>query len=110
LLLTVSLQAGHPLSVSVYPTKCFAPAEVRVRVWIEPHADNRALDIVADSWDFYRRSVFELEGDKAPRSIEWRLRALPDGEYLIKATLTDSAGLGRATAQCRLSIISESDP
>ena len=37
----VPLDAGQPLRMTVIPMKCFEPADLQVRVWIEPHADNR---------------------------------------------------------------------
>lgn len=99
------LDAGQPLRMTVTPMKCFEPADLQVRVWIEPHADNRTLDIVADSPEFYRRSVIDLEGGRAPRAFVLRLRHLPGGEYVVAATLADPSGRERASVERHVSII-----
>jgi hypothetical protein len=41
--------AGECMSMSVSPKQALAPVNLRVRVRIEPNADNRVLRIVADS-------------------------------------------------------------
>ena len=69
-----------------------APAYVIVRAIVEHDADNRMLEIVADSESFYRRSVVDLDGDRAPKVNELRLIAIPGGEYDVSATLYDSHG------------------
>ena len=92
----VLLTAGHThnpahaaerLELHVTPSVSLAPASVMVRAIVEHDADNRELEIVADSSDFYRRSVVELEGEQAPRTTELRLVDIPGGEYEVTATL-----------------------
>ena len=86
-----------------------APAYVIVRAIVEHDADNRMLEIVADSESFYRRSVVDLDGDRAPKVNELKLIDIPGGEYDVSATLYDLHGerkggrpvLPRATSAAR---------
>ena len=71
----------------------FGPAgPVTVVVRIEPNPDNRAVRLTLDSGAYYRASVIQIDGDRAPRShfITWK--ALPPGDYCVEATLTDASG------------------
>jgi len=69
-----------------------APASVMVRATVQHDADNRELEIVADSSDFYRRSVVDLDGEQAPKTTELKLIDIPGGEYEITATLLTAHG------------------
>jgi hypothetical protein len=84
--------ALEKLQLQVSPTISMAPASVVVRVLVEHDAGNRQLEIVADSSDFYRRTVVDLDGEQAPKVNELRLIAIPGGEYDVSATLSDSRG------------------
>jgi hypothetical protein len=53
------------------------------------------VEIIADSPDFYRSSLIQLEGERAPRTLSLRFRDLPPGEYAFAADLTDVAGRTR---------------
>jgi hypothetical protein len=104
------LFAGHTeglalekLTLQVSPTVSMAPASVVVRAIITPDAENRQLEIVADSESFYRRSVVDLEGEAAPKVNELRLLDIPGGEYEVTATLYDSRG-ARTTAHRTLMV------
>ena len=44
-----------------------APATLFVRASIEPHADNRSVEVVVDSEEFYRSSQVQLEGEYSSR-------------------------------------------
>ena len=46
------LGAGERLTLIVTPSKSMAPATIRVRVGVEPAAENRVLHIVADSGEY----------------------------------------------------------
>jgi len=82
-----------------------APASIRVRAIIEHDSDNRALEIVADGADFYRRTVIDLDGAQAARINELQLRDIPGGAYEVTATLYDSRG-GRTIAHRPLMVSS----
>ncbi len=85
-------KSAPKLELQITPTVSIAPASVLVRVIVEHDQNNRQLEIVADSSDFYRRSVMSLDGENAPKVNEIRLIAIPGGEYDVTATLTDSRG------------------
>jgi hypothetical protein len=84
------------LQLQVSPTVTMAPAQVRVRAIIEHDAENRALEIIADGADFYRRTVVDLDGAQAPKVNELWLQSVPGGEYEVTATLYDSRGVRTA--------------
>lgn len=106
------LTAGHTqgsavekLHLQVSPTVSMAPAYVVVRAIVEHDADNRQLEIVADSVEFYRRTVVDLDGAQAPKVNELRLIDIPGGEYEVTATLYDSRGT-RAAARQSIVVVS----
>jgi len=85
-------RAADKLELRVSPSVSMAPASVVVRATVEHDADNRELEIVADSLDFYRRTVVDLDGEQAPKTTELRLIDIPGGEYEVTATLLDARG------------------
>lgn len=93
-LLSTALPLGpsERLTMTVSPIHSFAPSDMMVRVHVEPDAANRALVIVADSGEYYRSSVTQLEGESGPRMIVLELRSVPGGDYQIRATVVDSVG------------------
>jgi hypothetical protein len=86
------VRAADKLELRVSPAVSMAPASVNVRAIVEHDADNRVLEIVADSSDFYRRSVVELDGERAPKTTELKLVDIPGGTYLVTATLVTAHG------------------
>lgn len=84
--------ASERLVLRVTPNVSSAPSTVVVKATIAPDAGNRWLLIEADSGAFYRSSSVQLDGDKAPRVTEFRLKALPGGEYTVTAVLKDAMG------------------
>jgi hypothetical protein len=59
---TTVVGAKEPLSMRVSPAMSFAPANRVIRTSVEPDADNRAMEVIAGSGDFYRSSAIQLEG------------------------------------------------
>ena len=104
-LLGSALDAGDRIGMKIRPSMCFAPADVDVRVTIEPHADNRSLEITADSVEFFRSSLIPLEGERAPKVFAMRLRGLPGGEYEIEAILRDAGGGLRGSTRRNVNVI-----
>lgn len=84
---TAPMGAGERLTIKVSPAVSFAPANLIVRTMIEADAKNRAIEIIAESEDFYRSSEIQLEGDKAPRITMFEFRSMPSGTYEVKAIL-----------------------
>lgn len=94
------------LAMRVSPSICFAPANLVVRATIVADPDNRAVEIVAESPDFYRSSEIQLDGDRAPRTTVFEFRSLPPGSYEVKATLRGSSGEQRASVTQQVNVIS----
>jgi len=97
--------AGEPISMRVSPAVAFAPANLVVRATIEADADNRAVEIVAESADFYRSSQIQLEGDKAPRTNRFEFRSLPPGTYEVRARLIGADGQPRGHVRQQVNVI-----
>ena len=109
LLLTVSalsVGAGEKVTMKASPEISFAPAHLTVRTVVEPDADNRSLEIVIDSPDYYRSSLIQLEGDQAPRTSIVEFRSVPGGSYAISARLLGQGGESRAFARRQVDVLS----
>ena len=102
---TAFVGATAPVSIRVSPAVSFAPANLVVQTVIEPDADNRAVEIVADGDDFYRSSTVQLEGDRAPKTIRFEFRSLPRGEYRVSAALIGVDGRSRAIGRTHVTVI-----
>lgn len=89
------IRPGHAdsrLKIEVWPHVSTAPANVRVRAIVEPNAENRALQVSADSGDFFRSSYMPLAGIDAATVNETMIKNLPGGHYDIAVTLVDRQG------------------
>ena len=102
---TLPLGAGERLTLKVSPAVAFAPANLIVRATIVADADNRAVEIVAESDDFYRSSQIQLEGEKAARTNMFEFRSLPPGTYEVRANLVGADGRSRATIRQQVNVI-----
>jgi len=103
--MALPLGAGERLTIKVSPAISFAPANLNVRAMIEADAENRAVEVVADSVNFYRSSEIQLEGDKAPRTTTFEFRSLPPGTYEVKVMLIGVDGRQRALARQQVNVI-----
>jgi hypothetical protein len=89
----VPLEAGEPLTMRLTPaTVAREPAVLRIRMTIEADTDNRALEIVAESEDFYRSASIQLDGATAPRLNVVEFKSLPTGLYEVTSVLIGSQG------------------
>jgi hypothetical protein len=84
--------AGDPVSIRVNPTVSVAPTMLAIRVNVVPQPENRALEIVVDSSDFYRMSRVQLEGDRAPIVTTLKIDSVPAGDYEVTATVIGADG------------------
>lgn len=98
--------ADAPMAMRVSPAQAFAPATLRVRVQLQPHADNHALELILDSGDYYRSSLVPLAGARAPRTLMLDFKACPPGAYEVRSVLTDRIGRERASALQHVMVVS----
>lgn len=87
-----TLNGGQPLTLQVSPAMAPAPAFIRVRAVVEANDENRWLDIVAQSSDFFRSSRVDLDGRNAPRLQVFEFPNLPSGSYEVSAVLVGTGG------------------
>jgi hypothetical protein len=66
-LTATAVTGAKELSIRVSPAFSFAPANLVIRTSVEPDAENRSMEVIADSAEFYRSSTIALEGDARPR-------------------------------------------
>ena len=105
-LIAPGVNGGDRLTLAVSPAQSFAPSTVRIRARVEPSVENRALAVIADSGEFYRRSDIQLNGDRTPATIMFEFPSLPEGDYYVVGVLVDSAGRERASARTTMRVIS----
>ena len=84
--------AKESVSIRVSPAFSFAPANLVIRASVEPDAQNRSIEVIADSEEFYRSSLVELEGDRAPKTMLFEFRGLPPGDCELTATVNGPLG------------------
>ena len=100
------LEAGERVSMRITPLHAFEPATVTVTAIVERDAQNRAMEIVADSSDFYRSSLIPIDGENGPRTTTIDFRSLPSGDYEVRIILLDARGRTRATVVQSVDVIS----
>ena len=101
--------AVERLKLTVSPSVAFAPANLVVRTSIEPDAQNRAVEVEAESSAFYRSSEIDLDGDRASRTNTFELRNLPPGVYEVRATLMGTGDAIRATAHQEVDVTGDGE-
>ncbi len=102
---TVTAGANEPLALRVSPAFSFAPANLVIQANVDPDADNRSMEVIADSAEFYRSSAIALEGQRAPKTSRFEFRSLPPGEYQVTATLIGADGRPRAIARQHVKVL-----
>jgi hypothetical protein len=105
--LATSLDANEPLSMAVSPLQSFAPTNLTIRLRVAPDDANRALEVVAESGEYYRSSSIELDGSEAPRTISFEFRDVPGGNYDVRGTLISSGGKARAAVRQHVIVIDQ---
>jgi hypothetical protein len=92
LAVTGPLNGSEPLRMQVSPAVSRAPAFLTVRVNVEAAADNRHLQVAAESADFYRSSEIQINGTNNPQLNVFELRDLPTGLYQVTSVLVGING------------------
>jgi hypothetical protein len=98
------LTAGDAVSVSVSPTVATEPARITILVSVKPDADNRALDVITESEDFFRRSYRQLDGERSARTSVFEYDGIPAGDYEVRAVLIAADGSSVAKAIAKMKI------
>jgi hypothetical protein len=98
------LGGGEKLAIRVSPSVAFAPANLVVQTMVSSSKDNRSIEIIAESDEFYRSSEVPLDGDRAPRTTVFRFRSLPTGAYQVRAVLRGEGGKELAWTQGSMSV------
>jgi hypothetical protein len=104
-LATTTVGGKEAVAIHVSPTVSFAPANLVIRTRVEPDDDNRAIEVVADSGEFYRSSTIPLEGDGAPKTTSFEFRSLPAGEYDVTAAVIGIDGQRKALAHAHVNVV-----
>ena len=97
LLAAARLNSDAALKLDVSPSISRAPAAVKVRVTVVPAPGDRALNVVAESDNYYRSSEVQLEGRDSGAINVFEFRDLPTGLYQITGVVMTAQG-PRATA------------
>jgi hypothetical protein len=97
--------AGDSVSVHVNPSVSVAPTTLAIRVSVAPQAENRALEIVIDSSDFYRSSRVQLDGDRAPRTNTMKIDSVPAGVYEVTAIVIGADGKRTTMARAQAEVM-----
>jgi hypothetical protein len=93
------LGSTESVKISVSPAQSIGPANLHIRVTVEPNAMNRALGVAAESEDYVRSSEVALEGDRGPRTVIFEFRSVPSGHYEIRGGVGDASGHEVATTR-----------
>jgi hypothetical protein len=99
------VNANDALTMSVSPVQSFAPTNLTIRIRVTSDADNRALELVADSGEYFRSSRVQLDGADAPRTVSVEMRNLPGGTYDVRGILINSAGQTRAVVRKQVIVL-----
>jgi len=102
---TAAVGANQPLTLKASPAISFAPANLSIRTSVEPDADNRSMEVVAESSDFYRSSTVPLDGDRAPKTTQFWFHSVPPGQYEISAVVVAADGHRRAVARTQVTVV-----
>jgi hypothetical protein len=87
-----TLNGGEALQMKVSPAVQRAPAMLTVRVMVESSAENRLLQVVAESETFYRSSEVEIDGTNSSPLRVFQFRGLPTGRYEVTGVLVGTQG------------------
>ena len=99
---TMPAAAGQPVSIRLTSRALPAPGFLRVLVYVEPDAANRALTLEVDGEPLFRSSEVALAGAKEKRTHQFEVKDLKPGEYVVRAVLR---GGGRVRAMSEDKVI-----
>ena len=89
----------EPLRMRVTPAMSLAPGFLTVRINVESAAENRSLQVVAESPDFYRSSgIHWMASTPRPLAV-FEFRDLPTGLYEVTGILVGAHGQRATVSQ-----------
>lgn len=106
---TIPAHAADRVSIRVSPAVGFAPANLFVRATVNANSENRTLEIVAESFEFYRSSEVTLDGEHAPRVTLLQFKSVPSGRYEVRAVLRGVSGQEIASTATNVNIVGGED-
>jgi hypothetical protein len=83
----VTFRANEPLTLELKRRFYLAPANVAIKVIVEPNVQNRLLHIEADGPAMFSSTDLELAGEDAARTHDVVFKNLPAGPYVVTAVL-----------------------
>lgn len=104
-LIPFGARSAERVSMSVSPSVAFAPADLNVQTTVETNNENRSIEIVAESDDFYRSSEVPLDGDRGPRTMRLQFRSLPEGLYTVTAVLKGAGDARLAMTRREIKVV-----
>ena len=105
----IPAHAEQRVSVRVSPTVAIAPASLFVSATVDVNAENRSLEIIAESADFYRSSEIALDGDHAPRITQFLFKSVPRGYYEVSAVVRGPSGRQLASTHAMVDVVGQTD-
>mgnify|MGYP001563935893 CR=1 FL=1 len=94
------------LSMTITPSTCLAPCDLRVKLSVEPARDNQKVILVLDSEesDYYRLSELPLN-EQSPKTVNIRYPSVPAGAFTLTASLVKHDGVTTTAATVRKSVV-----
>jgi len=105
LVIALPAGAGDKLAMRVSPAFSYEPANLTIRLSIEPDSENRVIRVIAESEEFYRSSEIELDGDHAPRTSVFQYRSVPAGDYEVRSVLLGARGQERGMVNQTVTVL-----
>ena len=107
MLLTATGAAGanEPLALRVSPAFSFAPANLVIQAKVDPDADNRSMEVIADPPNSTARAPLRSKASALPRRADSSFAACRLVSYQITATLVGADGRQRAIARQQVKVL-----
>ena len=87
LLGSMHLNADEAISITVRPAVATVNGNAQLKVLVARNDKNRSLTWEVDGPNYYRSSEMDLAGAASPRTYVFVMRALPAGEFEVRASV-----------------------
>jgi len=95
----IELRASEVVRIHVSSNVLLERSDLVVQVLVVRDAENRALQVTAESASFYGSSEMQIEGDTHPMVQQVRFISVPAGWYEVTGTVFDQRQKARGTAR-----------